>query len=236
MKTLKYIFPFALSFFCLTGCEEDERPEVCDIVVKTQEATVLGNSSARLSLEVVKGKYEGSYKTGLLYGTDASLTDAKDKFQAGNSSTQFSQTIDSLKRNTTYYFKGYVEDARRNRIEGETLSFTTRNEAAKVITGKGVQTGKKTFFINPTGALCYRFDYELYSTLTGSDEVDNWGINVYDSYTNKKYALSLGEGEKSMSFWVETTYATKSYNYRAYAKLKNGTYIYGDIKTIYLRY
>lgn len=239
MKTLKYIFPFALSFFCLTGCEEDERPETCDIVVKTQEATVLGNSSVRLSLEVVKGKYEGSYRTGLLYGTDASLTDAKDKFQAGNSSTQFSQTIDSLKRNTTYYFKGYVEDARRNRIEGETLSFTTRNEAFSITTGGYTQTNSQYKYLGFTGEnkqlYNYRYTFTLYATLVNVEDVVSWGIVWFNDYTELYYG-SIEEGTLSGTFSLLTNSSYGTHTYRAYAKLKDGTYKYGDMKTITYRH
>lgn len=237
MKTFKYIFPFLATVVCMTGCLDDEdSPVACNIIVETQEAKTIGNTYAELSFKIPNGSNEGIYKTGILYSTDASLTNAQDEFEAGNRNSQFSRTIQSLKRNTTYYFKGYVEDSRGNHIEGKTLSFTTKNDAAKVVTGSGKQTGVKTFFINPTGALCYRFDYTIYSTLIGSDEVESWGINVYDSYTDKKHSLPVKEGVNAISFWVETTYSTKTYNYKAYAKLKNGSYIYGDIKSIYLHY
>lgn len=237
MKTLKYILLFLVPLFCFTECEdEDETPIAYNITVETQEAKVLGNTSAELSFSTLNDNNQGIYKTGILYSTEASLINAKDEFQAGNHSSQFSRTIESLKRNTTYYFKGYVEDYWGNRIEGKALSFTTRNDAAKVVTGSGRQTGVRTFFINPTGQLCYRFDYTLYSTLIGSDEIESWGINVYDSYIDRKHSLPVKEGENSISFWVETTYSTKTYNYKAYAKLKNGSYIYGDTKSIYLHY
>lgn len=237
MKTLKYIFPFLATVVCMTGCADNEdSPVACNIIVETQEAEAVGNNSAELSLTIANYSYRSGYKTGILYGTDASLVNAQDKYETGNYNYQFSRTIESLKRNTTYYFKGYVEDSWGNRIEGATLSFTTKNDAAKVVTGSGKQTGVKTFFINPTGALCYRFDYTIYSTLTGSDEIESWGINVYDSYIDKKHSLPVKEGESSISFWVETTSPTKTYNYKAYAKLKNGSYIYGDIKNIYLHY
>lgn len=237
MKTFKHIFLFLATVVCMTGCaDEESSPVASSIIVETQEAKAVGNTSAELSFKIPNGSREGIYKTGILYSTDPSLTNAQDEFQAGNYSSQFSRTIESLKRNTTYYFKGYVEDSRGNRIEGKMLSFTTKNDAAKVVTGSGKQTGVKTFFINPTGALCYRFDYTIYSTLTGSDEIESWGINVYDSYIDKKHSLPVKEGESSISFWVETTSPTKTYNYKAYAKLKNGSYIYGDTKNIYLHY
>lgn len=122
MKTLKYIFPFALSFFCLMGCEEDERPEVCPYTVLTKPAEDIQSNSATIKFET----QNSSYKGGFYYGNNSDLS----KAQVISSSGGIIQTakIENLTPLTTYYYQGFIEDRLGNRIQGEIMSFTTEKK------------------------------------------------------------------------------------------------------------
>lgn len=240
MKTLKYIFPFLATVVCMTGCADNEdSPVACNIIVETQEAEAVGNNSAELSLTIANYSYGSIYKTGILYGTDASLINAQDKYETGNYNYQFSRTIESLKRNTTYYFKGYVEDSWGNRIEGATLSFTTKNKSFSITTGGYTQTNAQYKYLGFTGSdgkfYNYAFYFTLYATLVNAEDVDSWGIKWF----NKDIPLYYGdvkEGTLSGSFSLVSNASSGTQTYRAFAKLKDGTYKYGEIKTIYYSY
>lgn len=240
MKTFKYILLFLVPLFCFTECEdEDETPIACNITVETQEAKVLGNTSAELSFSTLNDNNQGIYKTGILYSTEASLINAKDEFQAGNHSSQFSRTIESLKRNTTYYFKGYVEDYWGNRIEGKALSFTTRNEPFSITTGGYTQTNAQYKYLGFTGSngklYNYEFNFTLYATLVNAEDVDSWGIVWFNDYTRLYYG-DAKEGTLSGSFSLVSNSSSGSHTYQAFAKLKDGTYKYGEMRTIYYSY
>ena len=241
MKTLRYYFPVIALAFCVAGCnDEDETPTACHLTVETQEATVLGNTSAELSFKTSNGESRsGVYKTGILYDTDISLTNAKDEFQAGNNSTQFSRTIESLTRNTTYYFKGYVEDAWGNRIEGETRSFTTLNNPFSITTGGYTQTNaqyKYLGFAGDNGKLySYSYSFTIFATLVSVEDVVSWGIVWFNNY-NELYYGNPKEGTLYGTFSLVANTTSGSNTYQAYAKLKDGTYKYGSVKTLYFNY
>ncbi len=238
MKTLKYYIGFMLCACCFSGCAEEDEPEVCNIVVTTQEATLIGNTSATLSLQL-SGAYGTSYKTGILYGANASLIDAKDASQSGYNSSQFSEKIESLKSNTTYYFKGYIEDKWGNRIEGTTRTFTTKSEPFSITTGTYVQTSaqyKYQGFIGENGKFYnYSYSFILSATLINSENVSSWGIVWFDKYYELYYG-DVREGTLSRTFSAVSNSSSGSATYRAYAKFKDGTYQYGSIKTLTFRY
>lgn len=240
MKTFKHIFLFLATVICMTGCvDEESSPVASSIIVETQEAEAVGNTSAELSFKIPNGSREGIYKTGILYSTDPSLTNAQDEFQAENYSSQFSRTIKSLKRNTTYYFKGYVEDSWGNRIEGKMLSFTTKNEPFSITTGGYTQTNAQYKYLGFTGTngklYNYEFHFTLSATLVNAEDVDSWGIVWFNEYTPLYYG-DVKEGTLSGSFSLVSNSSSGNHTYQAFAKLKDGTYKYGEIRTIYYSY
>lgn len=121
MKTLKYIFPFALSFFCLTGCEEDERPETLP-TVQTKPAEDIQSNSATIKFET----QNSSYKGGFYYGDNSDLSNAQVIRSSGG--TIQTAKIENLTPLSTYYYQGFIEDRLGNRIQGEIMSFTTEKK------------------------------------------------------------------------------------------------------------
>lgn len=239
MKTLKYnLFLITLSIFCFFGCSDEDDPTVCDITVHTQEATVLGNTTAYLSFKALGKETGGIDKAGILYGTDASLANATDESKE-YSGTEFNKTIKSLKRNTIYYFKGYVEDPWGNRIDGEILSFTTRNDPFSITTGGYTQTDsqyKYTGFMGTNGNIYkYSYSFALYATLVNPEEVESWGIVWFNEYYNLYYG-NAEEGTRHGIFSLLANYSSGNHYYKAYAKLKDGSYRYGNIETVYYNY
>lgn len=238
MKAKIYFKYMAVILFFSAGCSqsEDAEPEICNIIVTTEDVTVLGNNSAQLTL-YISGTTSQVYKSGLYYGTEPGLTGAKEIQYESNSSSH-TVTLSSLAAGTKYYFKGYAEDDWGSRIESETDTFTTHNEPFSIVTGNYSQTDSQYklygFVGNNHQYYNYSYTFTLYATLTNAEDIDSWGIVWFDDYI--KLGATGEEGTRSGSFGLLSKSAYGTHTYKAYAKLKDGSYRYGNVETLTYRH
>ena len=176
---------------------------VATATVSNAEATSIGNTGASLN-----GSYSGATGTinaaGFYYGTSSG--NLANKVTATGTQTPFSVALSGLTKNTTYYFKAYVEEYNENSGENEerlasgTLSFTTTDLTPQVaegwlelpaITGNEDFVGKFYGSGASTGSnrnYSYNYNYTYYASLwvayplcgthkSGSASTSSWRYN-----------------------------------------------------------
>ena len=184
-------------------------PEVI-ITVKTEEATDIGETSAKLNGSISVSNAGAALSTRLYEltgffvatsGTPSSENYIK-KVQAGGSSN-FSATVTGLTANTTYYFCAYGFDE-TNYYYGETKSFTTDKEAVPT-TGTlnghdwvdlGLPSGTKwaTCNIGASSPTAYGYYYAWGETTTKSNYVsDTYAYRIVtNGYVSNGSAQDIG--------------------------------------------
>ena len=129
-----------------------------------------------------------------------------------------------------YYYKAYAT----NGVDygfGDIKSFSTLNTSAVVTTVYAYSLGYNVNYVYP-----YRFKVAV--SIVGIDQVLEWGVMVSNyadfSYntTSAIYDASYVEGATYIQSWGAKS--TGTMYCRAYAKLLNGTYIFGNTKSVVL--
>jgi len=216
------IFSFILISFL--SCDNDPTPPLPPTVT-TGDVTNIGNSSA--SISVSSSEYNPK-EIGVLYGTTPTVTLAN-AHKVQTSSYNNIAYLAGLSASTVYYYKAYATNG-TDYTYGATSSFFTTNSTAKVVTGTGSSTGYYSTY--------YHFSLNTYAW--GLDQISEWGNQVSSTalFTNSAiYSVSVAnyvEGTAYSQGW-QTKYTGIEY-YRAYAKLKSGIYIYGEIKSVNVTY
>lgn len=218
-----------LCFFCLvalalSGCEKDPSVENDTPVIASGLATNISNTSATINIQITNYGI-ATNEIGVIYSTSKSFTNAER--EAGGSGVCY---ITGLTRNTEYYYKAYATNG-TDYVFGDIKSFTTLNASAFVTTVNAYSLGYNSSYSYP-----YRFNVAV--SIVGLDQVVEWGVMVSSdknfSYNSKSAITDFGyvEGTTYIQSWGSTVTGTRYC--RAYAKLLNGSYIYGITKTVIL--
>jgi hypothetical protein len=205
-----------------SACKKDVEPVVDIPVVTTGDATVCGNTSVKVYLDVSGNNYSDC---GIILGTNISLT-SYDKYSCSSYTA-----VTDLKCNTRYYYRAYASDTYGNVTYGGVSLFTTKNLSATVTTVEATNKGYNSNYDYP-----YRFSVS--ASLVGSDKVSEWGIMVssYSSFSSYSYDdisySSYIEGESRTQSWGSKSSGVRYC--RTYAVLTDGSYIYGSTKAVTL--
>lgn len=219
------------------SCEKDPISENTIPVISTGKATGIGNTSATLNIIVNEGR--AVVKSGMIFGSHSDLSASESHVYEYESSVP----VIGLKKNTLYYFKAYAVDDLGNFIYGDVSSFRTKDLDPSVRTEIASYESYDFKLIDFYPRIVYEFtDYfNVCASLVANDKVLEWGVCVSDendflnsSYFYFPYLQYYYEGSvEKLRLQKKTTSPYSFYiYYRAYAKLLNGNYIYGDIKTV----
>lgn len=188
--------------------------------VKTSGATTITATSATLNGSVTKAGIPQFTERGFCYSSsnnEPSITDTK-IVVSGNTTGNYSETIDGLSYNTTYYYRAYAMQ-NGTPIYGGVVSFTTEFIETEVTTSAATNITPSSATFN--GAV----------TEKGSPEYTEKGF-CYSTSSNptinstKKVVSGTEEGNYSISI-SGLSYNT-TYYYRAYA-IQAGEPVYGTV-------
>ncbi len=219
----------------LSSCDKDYLPEKFeyDVDVANFEVKDITAYSAQLYFS----NLQWGYSYGVAYSSVPGVTKENGTVisQYGN---YYDYLIDNLTPAITYYYRGFIEDKYGAVVYGEEKSFTTNKYIpSEVTTGSATNDGYK--YNSYEGSYFYYFT--IYASITGVEEVSVFGIEV-SSYNITSstptgnigtFSLSsIKNGETYSQTWMTTSSGTQYY--RAYAKLKTGEYIFGEVKSVYV--
>lgn len=215
---------FGLVTLGLFACEKDPAVENNTPSISTGVATNISNTSATIGIQITNYSY-AACEIGVIYSTSRNFSNAGR--MAGESGSCY---IDGLARNTLYYYKAYATNG-VDYVFGDIKSFSTLNASAVVTTVYAYSLGYNVNYAYP-----YRFNVAV--SIVGIDQVLEWGVMVSDyvdfSYntTSAIYDASYAEGTTYIQSWGAKSLGT--IYCRAYAKLLNGSYIFGNTKSVVL--
>ena len=188
--------------------------------VITGAASNIGTNKATVSC-VVYGASE-SITCGVIYGTTNQLSSTSGSRASTTSKGSYSINLESLKENTTYYYRAYIVVNKEYRY-GDIRSFTT-SQTSQPSQSVSVTTDAASDITNKSAS--------LNGTLEGSTSSVACGF-IYGKTTT----LSSTSGTKvstsssgAYSILVSGLEDNTTYYYRAYA-LINGQYIYGTVRS-----
>ena len=223
-KQMKRFCFFCLVSLVLCGCEKDPSVENNTPSIASGLVTNITNTSATINIQITSYS-DAACNVGVIYSTSKSFTNAKR--EDGEPGLCY---ITGLTRNTMYYYKAYATNG-TDYVFGEVRTFTTLNTSATVTTVNAYSLGYNSSYSYP-----YRFNVAV--AIVGLDQVEEWGVMVSSdknfSYNSKSAITDFGyvEGTTYIQSWGSTITGTRYC--RAYAKLLNGSYIYGITKTVIL--
>ena len=103
----------------LTNNQDELTVTFADVNVAGHTATLVGYANLPLKM--------GNAQVGIVYATKQSFEDCQMVAATGwDGSNVFIVTVTGLSPNTTYYYKSYVQEGRKDEKYGEVLSFTTK--------------------------------------------------------------------------------------------------------------
>ena len=188
--------------------------------VITGAASNIGTNKATVSC-VVYGASE-SITCGVIYGTTDQLSSTSGSRASTTSKGSYSINLESLKENTTYYYRAYIVVDKEYRY-GDIRSFKTSqtsqpSQSVSVTTDAASDITYKSALLNgtlegSTSSVACGFIYGKTSTLSSTS-----GTKVSTSSSG------------AYSIFVSDLDANTTYYYRAYA-LINGQYIYGTVSS-----
>jgi hypothetical protein len=210
------------------SCESDLYPSENPTIV-TEDVTNISNTSAILEITVNGGTSYSEIK-GVLYSSNNRNPD-KNSQKIELDSYYSSARLNNLTKGTTYYYRSYVRRG-DDYIYGSIKSFKTTNiiTSARVLTGDGYSNGYYSG----------KYHFSINTFAWGLDEISEWGNQVSSSTDFSSPAigaitnLDYLEGTAHLQKWNAGT--TGYRYYRAYAKLKSGSSIFGEIKSIHVTY
>lgn len=189
--------------------------------VNTLDVTNITNTTATLNGEIINPGSPSYTDRGFIYSTNSNPTIEnciKKVSSSVNSNNQYSCDINGLSSNITYYVKSYIVQ-NGNTIYGNTVSFSTSQQATVFSTSAVTQIGASSAIFNATisneGTPSYTergFCYSKNSTPTISD--------------NKKRVSGTGVGDFSIQ--VTDLDYPMAYYVRAYV-IQNDEVIYANI-------
>lgn len=234
-----------LLFLCFVvwSCEKDPEPSYEIPSVSTGKATSITSTTANIDINI-DGDYF-LYGYGILFGRtpDLSISDSKVYER------KFEVQLKSLIPNTTYYFKAFVRDKLGNYIFGNVVAFKTAEvvnvpAAVKTLYGYYKDYSLAVVGLYPPYKFWYTNYFNVNVSLVGKDKVSKWGVD-YGKKANFSDANSLTmtglnsyiEGSVATAELESRTDSDNSYYIfcRAWAKLLNGTYIYGETITVQIQ-
>lgn len=209
MKQILYIF--GLLSIILISCEKDPIPST-PIVIDN-----IKSSSTDYTSTIIQFSLTGNAnKVGVVYGLDKELLNAQVKY-AEKANEEISIPLNGLEQGTEYFYKAFAEDKKGNRLFSTVKNFITLSFSVK--------TGEATNITTETATLSLSFEGTnlnevgiLYST----DELCK---------DNLQTASKTSPSGNNFSFEVKELDSGTTYYYKAYAKYKNGTIHYGEIKS-----
>lgn len=192
--------------------------------VKTSGATSITATSATLNGSVTKAGIPEFTERGFCYSksnTSPELSDTK-KVVTGNTTGNYSATIDGLSYNTTYYYRAYAMQNGKP-VYGGVVSFTTEFTKTEVTTSGATNVTPSSATLNGAiskkGSPTYTEKGFCYST-SSSPTINDTKVTV------------SGTGEGNYSTNISGLSYNTAYYYRAYA-IQDGEPVYG--KVIYFK-
>lgn len=203
------------------GCEKDPMPAGIPSVT-TDAVTDISNTSATVGVDI--NDKSSTNEVGVLYSSTAqypiygnaqmSHSNSWNIYQGENS---FSLT--GLLSGTMYYYRAYATDGYGGYVYGDVKTFTTTVSSSIVTTDNAINIKATSF--------------DLYAELTDSYLVSEWGIvfnlTNYSDPTSGRYDKFSTTINGQNGWHYSNCLSNHTYYYCAYAKLKTGRYVYGDI-------
>jgi hypothetical protein len=233
---MKNLNRFLLIIVCFTFfCCDNEYPGPNAITynVVTNNATDITKTSAAISF-TISPVYSGEY--GIFLSEDPNFDGYT--IHRNFDKDSYYVNLSDLDYNTTYYYKAYIGGIYGEYIFGNVLSFTTKDIIPTITTGNAVIKSKTYISEGYTSngiTYYYKFNIDFPITITGAIKFTECGIYLIDKETFFN-ASSIINGTNTINLITYCTASTLSYNYKAYGKLTDGSYIYGEIKSLYLSY
>jgi len=226
----KYI-SFFLILNVFVGCDPlENKPTSILYTVTTNDATAITNSTAKIS-----------YTMTPLYSGESGVYLSKNS-QFGNPmefrshyNDLFSVDATGLERNTTYYYKAFIGGIYGEYVYGNVLSFTTKDHSASIATEAAYQTEKNyssAGYLYDGNTYHYKYTWVAPFTVISAENFSECGICIGST----SFPLSFIEGINNLRMMTWSNSSSASLSYYAYGKLKDGTYLYGNSKTINFSY
>lgn len=243
MKTSMIFRMIGLVFiYSLFGCGDEK--EVSDLTVpeiETAITTHITSTTATCGGNVLEDGGYLVYSRGICYGLAPKPTvESNRSISSGSGKGDFECYLNDLTESTTYYVRAYATNSIGTSYGNEESFVTDEAEVspqkAAVTTVSLVQTSSEYSASGFTyGGISYNYKYgwTVQVELSGASFVSEFGYVLNGEYR----CWSLLEDRVYSESWTSYSNTNKlAYTCKAYAKLLDGTYIYGEEKTITLAY
>ncbi|GKG71431.1 hypothetical protein CE91St1_05740 [Parabacteroides goldsteinii] len=175
------------------------------------------SSSINYTSSIIQFSLTGNAnKAGVMYGTEKGLSNAQIQY-AEKANGEISVSLNGLEQGKEYFYKVFAEDKKGNQMFGEIKNFITLSPSVKTGDATGITTETAILSLSFEGTNLSEVGI-LYST----DELCK---------DNLQTVSNISPSGNNFSFEVKELDSGTTYYYKAYAKYKNGTIHYGEIKS-----
>lgn len=207
---MKYYALLLLSII-LFSCESDPIPSTPITIDNVKSSSFYYTSS------VIQFSITGNAnKAGVMYGIEKELSNAQIQY-AEKANGEISVQLNGLEQGKEYFYKVFVEDKKGNQMFGEIKNFITLSPSVK--------TGDATEITTETATLSLSFEGTNLSEVGILYSTDEFCKDNLQTVSN------TSPSGNNFSFEVKELDSGTTYYYKAYAKYKNGTIHYGEIKS-----
>lgn len=202
-------------------------------VVFAFDALYVGVSSAKLSAKITDDGGSAVTVKGFLVSTDPNFGNAT-LTPCVTPDSEFSEVVDNLSCNTTYYYKAVVINE-KGAGHSVVKSFTTEN-GLNAITGDAYQTYaefRMEGFPETDNFYHYKYSWTMPCTFENTWDASEIGVFFLEQHLRFD---SVMDGTQDLEWTCYSNNPEMPVSYKAFARRSDGMYVYGGEKHIFLVY